>query len=200
MSRRDGNSSSQSVGALLKELSQCCRSSGSLSKDGVREIIERHNCANNNDQNIDYYQFFRRACRNERVTEGILRYLLEYFPYAARHASERGQLPLHFICHHKNVTLGLVQLLIDAFPDSLHHEDNNGLMPLHALCLNKNLEDEVGLEILKLLVEKSPESVRHPTNRGGLPIHIAARYQSPEFCRILIEAYPGSERVTGDYG
>ncbi len=97
-----GISSSQSNDALLKDLSEFCRSE-SLSEDGLREIIGRHNCANNNDQNIDYYQFFRRACRNERVTEEILRYFLEYFPNAARHANKTGRLPLHLICGNKNV-------------------------------------------------------------------------------------------------
>jgi ankyrin repeat protein len=49
--------------------------------------------------------------------------------------------------------------------------------------------------------ERCPESVRHATRESGsLPIHLAAINQSPEFCRILIEAYPGSERITNDYG
>jgi ankyrin repeat protein len=194
----DGNSSNQSLGALLvEELTEFCRSK-SLSEDGLHEIIERHGVAPN-DPNINNYNFFHQACRNETVTEGILRYLLGHFPNAVRDVEDNDffeQLPLHNICHNKNVTLGMVQLLIDAFPDSVRHEGNNGWTPLHALCCNRDLDDEdVGLDIMKLLIERCPESVRRATRYGMLPLHFAAADQSREFCRILIEAYPGSERM-----
>ena len=93
----------------------------------------------------------------------------------------------------------MVHLLIDAYPESLCHEDSNGYMPLHDLCCNDNLDDEIGLEILKLLITRCPESVRHVAG-VQLPIHIAAGWQSPEFCRILIQAHPGSERMTDGSG
>ena len=181
---------------LEDELTGFCESA-SLSEDGLREIIEKHGAANVS--NINNYAFFLEACENEGIPEGILRDLLEYFPNAARHADEEGrQSPLHYICYNKKVTPSMVQLLIDAYPDSVRQEDNDGYMPLHSLCLNKNSDGSAGLEILKLIVEKCPESVRHVTGTGVLPIHLAAINQSPEFCRLLIEAYPGSERMVAD--
>jgi ankyrin repeat protein len=183
---------------LLEELSEFCRSD-SLSEDGLRGIIERHGIIALNN-NITDYKFFHDACRNERLTDGILRYLLQYFPNAARAVGEEGRLPLQIACFNKNVTLNMVHLLIDAFPDSVRHENNKGSMPLHALCGNKHLNEEVVLEILKLLVEKCPESVRQTSRDSNLPIHPAAAFQSPGFCRLLIEAYPGSERITNIYG
>eukprot|EP00984_Skeletonema_dohrnii_P015431 scaffold6669_cov78-Skeletonema_dohrnii-CCMP3373.AAC.1 len=53
-----------------------------------------------------------------------------------------------------------------------------------------------------LLIERHPEAIRHVDNNGHLPIHLAAtfRTRSPEFCRELIEAYPGSERIGAMYG
>jgi ankyrin repeat protein len=196
------NNSNQSLDALLKELTEFCRSD-SLSEDGLREIIERHGCVLKNNDPINNYDLFHSACCNERLTEGILRYLLEYFPNTVSHAGTRGRLPLHvIICYNKNVTLGMVQLLIDAYPDSLHHKSDSGHMPLHDLCGNECLEHESILEILKLLIEKYPEALRHATREGGnLPLHLAAMKQSPDFCRLLIEAYPGSERlVNGNNG
>ncbi len=207
MSERE-NSSRQPIGALLEELTAFCRSD-SLSEDGVREIIERHGAAPNNNNwtpnnNDPFNYFFIAACSNEGVTEGILRYLLEYFPNAARysHADDQydGELALHCIYQNKNITLGMVQLLIDAFPDSLRHEDINGVMPLHELCLNDNLNEEVKVGVLKLLLEKYPGAVRHAAYGGVLPIHFASMTQSPEFCRILIEEYPGSEQMIGNNG
>jgi ankyrin repeat protein len=174
--------------------------SDSLSEDGLREIIERHKCAPNN-KDIQRYDFFHKACSNERVTDGIIRCLIEYFPDAASATDEDGRTPLHNVCGNKNVTLEIVHLLIDAFPSSLHQEDNFGRLPLHRLCCNENLDDAAALEIFKFLVEKCPESVRHANIYSDLPIHFACRWgKSPAFCSILIEAYPGSERMADDFG
>eukprot|EP00984_Skeletonema_dohrnii_P029623 scaffold20381_cov75-Skeletonema_dohrnii-CCMP3373.AAC.2 len=49
------------------------------------------------------------------------------------------------------------------------------------------------VEILELLIEKCLEAVRHADNSGYLSIHIA-----PGFCRLFIEAYPGSERISNE--
>ncbi len=192
----------QSIDALEEELYEFCRSD-SLSEDGLREIIiERYGAPKI--QNISDYGFFHRACLNDRVTEGILRLLLDHFPDAVRDNRPfgNGNTPLHFMCFNKNATLGMVKLLIDVYPESLSRANNNGWMPLHYLCGNKEIEEEAGLEILKLLLERYPESVRHADDNGNgcLPLHIAAEKQSPEFCRILIEAYPESVRTGGNHG
>jgi ankyrin repeat protein len=203
-----GEGSNQSK-ALLENLAKVCRLkqlclSESLSLDGLREIIGLDGCGvPSNDSGIDnnYKKFFLVACLNERVTEGILRYLLQYFPGAATFVDQNMHTALHLICYNKNVTIGMVQLLIDAFPGSLCRETKKGNMPLHCLCRNDDLDDkEGGLKILKLLLEKCPESVRHADMDGMIPLHLAAAKQSPEFCRILVEAYPGSERVTNNNG
>jgi ankyrin repeat protein len=184
------------IDGLKKELLDLCRS-GSLSEDGLREIIiERYGAPKN--PNITDYAFFHEACRNERVTEGILRMILEYFPDTARAIGRLGGTPLHQMCFNKNATLGMMQLLIDACPGSLHRANVRGKMPLHYLCSNEDLDEDAGLEILKFLIERCPQSVRHATDKNSLPLHFAAMYQSPEFCRILIEAYPESERMTNN--
>ena len=210
--------------ALLTGLTEFCRPFSedewfrrdhrrpAFTKDGLRSIIERHGQSfNNNDPNINY-AFFHDACRNTQSTKGIIRYLLEQFPRAVRHADEVGRLPIHNIFRHidgfgfgpvlheypktKHVTPSVVKVFIDSFPDSLRVEDNNGYLPLHHFCINKNLDEEVALKILKLLVKSCPDSVRHTTRRGNLPIFLAVGHlKSPKFCRILIDAYPGSERM-----
>lgn len=194
-------SENQSTEALLEELSDFC--SGFPSENGLREIIERYGCAPNPRIYCFYdnYKFFFEACCNKKVTEEILRLLLEYFPDAVRPVSRLGgATPLHWMCTNKTITLGMVQLLIYAYPESLRRGDNHGNMPLYFLCFNKSLNEEVGLEILNYFIERCPESVRHADNSGNLSIHAAAMCQSPEFCRLLVEAYPGSERITNDRG
>ncbi|KAK1734117.1 ankyrin repeat domain-containing protein [Skeletonema marinoi] len=168
-----------------------------LSEDGLRQIFERHTYPH-----VNNYYFFLEACINERVDEGIIQCLLEYFP-AAVSANYLGQTPLHlnFACGNKNMTLNIIQLLIDAAPDSVRSVTNRGRMPLHNLCMNKILDKAAALEILTLLIEKCPEAIRHANNNGDLPIHIAAKTsKSTEFFRMLIEAYPGSERITDPAG
>jgi ankyrin repeat protein len=179
-----------------KELRDFCRSE-SLSEDGLREIIERYNI-------IDYHRsFIMAACRNELVTERVLRYLLEHFPKAASFISKNGSTPLHAMSSNKNATPGMMQLLIDACPGSLRRaSDDKGWMPIHALCHNNDLDDLVALNILRSILEKCPgsESVRNTTKKGNLPLHFAALRRSPEFCHLLIEAYPGSERIKNCQG
>jgi ankyrin repeat protein len=180
------------------ELCAHCKSD-SLSEDGLREIIERHELTN--DPSIGAHDFFSLACRNEKVNYGIMRCLVEYFPAAASATDNDGCTPLHVACDNKNVTLNIVQLLIDAAPNSVRSITKDSWMPLHYFCRNRNVINEnTTMDILKLLIEKCPEAVRHADNRGFIPIHLACMSRSPEFCRVLIEAYPGSERISSVAG
>jgi hypothetical protein len=81
----------------ILELRSYCKSD-SLSEEGLREIIDRQGLTpNHNHDDVGNYQFFRTACNNERVNEGIIRCLLEYFPDAAASDTGRsGWSPLHF--------------------------------------------------------------------------------------------------------
>jgi hypothetical protein len=62
----EGDNRRKSAKALSKELARHCQSE-SLSKDGLREIIERYG---------------HQTCHNEKVNDEIIRYLLRYFPAA----------------------------------------------------------------------------------------------------------------------
>ena len=190
--------------SLEEELDEYCESD-SLSEDGLREIFERHELIPNTNNNLhvdDHYEFFIWACFNQRVTEEIIRLLLEYFPDAARPNGHYcpAASPLHVACGNQNMTLNIIKLLIDEDPVSVRSVDVEGTTPLHALCDNDQVDNRTAMQILKLLIEKYPEAVRHADNKGDLPIHIAAMSKSPEFCRVLTEAYPESRRIANDFG
>jgi ankyrin repeat protein len=176
----------------LKSLFHHCQSD-SLSEGSLREIIERHEI----DGSLSNYDFFFAVCRNQKFNEGILRCLLEYFPAAPSAINDFGSMLLHESLLHQNVTLNIIQLLINAAPDSVRQvEYYVGWMPLHYLCHNPNVDDMTALAILQLLIEKCPEAVRHTDCNGNLPIHSSVMVpRSLEFYRVLIEAYPGSERM-----
>ena len=196
MNENENSSGQPSESLLGDELLDFCQSD-SLSEEGVREIVERRNGFAN-----DAWARFalHLACMNERVTEGIVQCLLEYFPDAAI-AFEDGWSPLHCACSNRSVTLNIVRLLIDAAPDSLRRVIVKGRMPLHYLCNNKKVDEATANQILKLLIEKCPEAVRHADDDGNLPIHLAAFHaSSPDYFRVLIEAYPGSEQTSNADG
>ncbi len=199
MSHSDGNNIAV---AVTEELLEFCESD-LLSEEGLRKIIERHGHGlthGDNNNTLSNYEFFCVACLNERITEGIIRLLLEYFPDAARSTGGDGWSPLHIACFNKSVTRGITKILIDAGPDSVRSVDNHGRVPLHWLCANEEANETTLEEISELLIEKYPEAVRHACKRGELPIHMAAIAKSPVFCQVLIEGHPGSERMTNARG
>jgi ankyrin repeat protein len=180
-----------------EELYELCESE-SLSVEGLHEIIERYGLTPDNTHHINDYKLILAACENERVTEGIIKCLLEYFPDAANAIDEDGNVPLYYACKNKSATIGkIIQILVDAAPDSIRSKDIEGWTPLHNLCnSDSDMDEAAAIKILKLLIEKFPEAVRHAEDTcGDLPIHIAAGRKSPEFCRVLIEAHPGSEQI-----
>ena len=197
MSESDNNSSQSDAASILlsTELGRLC-ASDDFSEENLCQIIQRHKLSTpNNHHQVSDYQFFHEACRNRKITEGMIRCLIEYFPAAANSVGDGRLLPLHFACQNSNVSLGIIRLLIDAAPDSVRRANDNGQLPLHYICEVKDMDESAAIDILKLLLEKHPESIRHE-DIGSLPIHIAAMAsKSPEFCRLLIEAYPESERI-----
>ena len=196
----DDNNGPPAAGSQQNKLLYSYCKSESLSEEGLeglREMIEWNELMTpNSDARGGNYAFFFCACRNEGVTEGIIRCLLEYFPDAVRATDQDGRSPLPWACANKNATLSIIRLLIDAAPDSVRRTDFIGAMPLHFLCGNQKVDEAAAIQILKLLIEKHPEAVSHADNEGGLPIHYASEKRSPDFCRLLIESYPGSELIT----
>ena len=187
-------SESNNTSRLSNELADLCVSE-SLSEEGLREIIQRRGLTKHNINHVDDYDFFSEACRNERLNEGIIRCLIEYFPDAISAVDdESGCLPLHQACNNRNVTLEIIKLLVDTAPHSVRSVDNYGDTPLHILCISRKW-DAAAIQILEFIIEKYPEAVRHANSSGFLPIHRASVRSSPEFCRVLIEAYPGCERI-----
>ncbi len=178
-------------GYLSEGLSAYCHSE-SLSEEGLREIIERHGLTK--DCKVSDYDFFLMACNNERVNEGAIRCLLEYFPEAANIKNGKDLTPFHYALGNQNMTPNIIQLLIDAAPDSVRSVTDRGSTPLHSLCNRRKVNEKTALQVLKMLIEKYPEAVRHADNDGDLPIHIACVERSPEFCQILIDSAPDSVR------
>ena len=174
--------------------------SESLSEEGLRDLFERHGVAPNNSFPENYVdaKVFLILCLSGKITEGIIRCFLDYVP-AASCITDEGMTPLHLVVSNERVSLSIFQLLFNAAPNSVRSTNGMGAMPLHHLC-SGGKNEATAVEIVKFLIEKYPEAVRHVDNDGCLPLHYACQRRSPEFCRVLVEAYPGSERIPyGEY-
>eukprot|EP00985_Skeletonema_marinoi_P005129 scaffold2201_cov162-Skeletonema_marinoi.AAC.21 len=129
-------------------------------------------------------------CESDRLSEEGLREFIEEHGLNRPHETDDRFFKL--VCDNERVTEG---------PSSVRNVNNDGQLPLHGLCLNGQLNETLAIEVLKLFLEKHPEAIRHADNAGNLPIHMASlSARSPEFCRVLIDAYPGSERISEDSG
>ena len=101
---------------MANELLSFCESDA-ISEEGIHEIIQSHKeSTSGNNYDMCDYVFFHQACYNEKVTEGIIQCLLEYFPAAANDADTFGRLPLHYACENSKVSFGIIRQLIDADP------------------------------------------------------------------------------------
>eukprot|EP00985_Skeletonema_marinoi_P019971 scaffold11644_cov124-Skeletonema_marinoi.AAC.2 len=136
----------------------------------------------------------------------VVQFLLGCDPNVKFQEALQGESLLHYACRceynktHTEVPIEIIKVLYEANPELIRKEDSGGRLPLHKICSNPSQDETATFEILKLLLAMHPESIRH-VNKGQLPIHIASMTsKSREFCRVLIEAYPGSERMTNVLG
>ena len=177
MSERENSSSySFTASRLFSSELLCWSKSDDISEVVLRQIIRRYrnHDKNNNFHARCHYEFIQWAFCSEKITEGIVRLLLEYFPAAVDIADEKGWLPIHYACDNKNVSIGIIQLLIDAAPDSVRSVNYAGLLPIHKLCGNNTeLDGTEAIRILSILLEKYPGSERIADVVGKLPFHYA---------------------------
>jgi len=191
---------------LLTELNLYCVS-GSFSEIGLKEIIQRNGFTPNKDKCciLSSYTFFFRACSDEKLADGRIDLLLEYFPKASEELVDDGEqhLPLHIACQNKNVTPKIVRVLIDAYPPALTTANINGYTVLHHLSANTGLDNEVAMAILTQIPDNHlTQLVNSPDRNGLLPIHLASGRgrKSPKFCECLIRVHPDSVGTTSNFG
>mmetsp|Transcript_31417 Transcript_31417/g.59759 ORF Transcript_31417/g.59759 Transcript_31417/m.59759 type:complete len:862 (+) Transcript_31417:4969-7554(+) len=132
----------------------------------------------------------------------VVRYLVHAKPSSVRMIDERDRIPLHSACTNKNANHSIVNFLLDHWPESTRQRDENGNHPIHSLCTNGDLDDDgVSMEILALLIRADGESAKDENDAGCFPIHLAAENgKPPEFCEVLVDAYPESVEMGSDDG
>jgi len=138
---------------------------------------------------------------NTPLLLNVVRYLVHAKPSSIRMIDERDRIPLHSACTNRNANYATVKFLIDYWPESTHQRDENGNHPIHSLCGNVELDHGVSMEILALLIQVDWESVKYENDVGFFPIHLAAKNgKPPDFCEVLVNAYPESVKMTSDDG
>ena len=130
----------------------------------------------------------------------VVQYLVNTDPTILQDKGGLDQLPLHTACCRSNTTEDLVQILVDGYQDATREVDCDGSLPIHLLCENEVMGKGVKLGILRILIDKFPESLQAKTRKQNFPIHIAPCYQDFDFCKILVDNYPGGLAIENGYG
>ena len=166
--RRLGRRLSEASSRVFTSALRLWAVSRDISEEGLHQIIRIHRSLPNNNLRVSNYEFFHAACRNENVTEGIIRCLLEYFPDAVN-ADDDGRLPLlngiagpegmppfHYACMHNNVET--VKYLYNLHPDAIDHEVD-GYFPIHYALKSvtqRAANPEAAVDIVKFLLDCDP--------------------------------------------
>eukprot|EP00985_Skeletonema_marinoi_P007214 scaffold3154_cov90-Skeletonema_marinoi.AAC.2 len=184
------NSFIQSNQLSLPELRAYCQSD-SLTEHGLRERLSHLNLQV---EDSTYDILLVDVCANDCVTHEMVQCVIEHVPGAASAVNRRGATPLHVVCSNINVTRDIFRCVFEANPHALLAQDDFESNPLVYLCCNEALDETVAVEILTLILDECPESAKC-CHDGFLPIHYAYWDQyshSPDFCCMLIRAYPKS--------
>eukprot|EP00984_Skeletonema_dohrnii_P013788 scaffold5745_cov96-Skeletonema_dohrnii-CCMP3373.AAC.5 len=184
------NTTIQSNQLSLPELRAYCQSD-SLAEHGLRERLSHLELQ---EEDSTYGILLIDVCLNEHVALEMVQCVIEHVPRAASLVTTGGLTSLHFVCLTKNVTRDIVRCVLEGNPHALRTQDERGYTPLFALCCNRRVDDTVAEEICSLLLETCPESAQCSTHDGVLPIYFASQFCSPDFCCMLIRAYPESSR------
>ena len=128
----------------------------------------------------------------------VLKFLIEKDPESVQFDGGYGQVPFLMACANTNATLTLVKVLYDLWPEAIHKQDVCGKYAMHLLSENRELNDKASEEIFHFLLQKNYGALGESNFDEHLPIHLAAGHKSPEFCRLLIDAYPESINIEAD--
>jgi ankyrin repeat protein len=139
-----------STADLLTEWFHYCANVESITEDGVRRQVDEF--VQHGYQIEEDNDFLHALCLNEKVTEGMVRYLLDAFPGADKIIDDIGQTPLHCACHNEAIKEEVISCLIEHFPGAAAIADEKGRLPLHvAFEDNPN----VTLSVVKILIMHS---------------------------------------------
>ena len=173
--------------------------------------------------------FFHRACYNKQITEGIIDYLLDFYPEAARiitdyFCSDRldkdrksTSFALHLACLNSHCSSDIVVKLVKLNTEALDIENmcvigteiqtgdydhtNVEGTPLHYYLSRTS---NVNLEVVKLFMKMYPNSTRFADEEAAFaPIHVLCFNPGVndmlDVLRFLIDSDPESVQFPGGY-
>mmetsp|Transcript_30711 Transcript_30711/g.64993 ORF Transcript_30711/g.64993 Transcript_30711/m.64993 type:complete len:594 (+) Transcript_30711:80-1861(+) len=167
----------------------------------VKMLVEAYpgalKMANDKFQSTPIHALLRNPDINKLID--IVQFIVETEPFALQMTDEYGRAPLHVACANKNIDLKTIQTLLDCWPVSITQQDPCERLPIHTLCSNHELDETASVNILAILIKASPGTVQHADKHFYLPIRLAAICKSPEFCELLVDAYPQSLSIEREH-
>eukprot|EP00956_Cyclotella_meneghiniana_P010017 scaffold13816_cov23-Cyclotella_meneghiniana.AAC.3 len=145
------------------------------------------------------------AFRNPNIDSmiDVVKYLVHSEPSSLLTEDNKGRLPLHLACENAFTTVEIVKYLVDSQPAAASQYDCSNHLPLSLLCFTKNdMPEETSIAILNILLEAYPTELSDAYGRYNHTIHdLFANPKRPfEFCKIMIDANPGSVTQVEEYG
>lgn len=102
------------------------------------------------------------ACRNPKISYGVVRLLLNIFPQASK-VKIFGSLAFHVLFYNGHCpSIELFKLIISFNPSAAMTANSFGNFPIHYLCSSH----EPNLDILRLLLQNSSSSALIPNKEG----------------------------------
>lgn len=98
---------------------------------------------------------------------GVIPYLLELYPEAAKVCSNHGRLPLHHACWSRK-PLSDIESLMSVYPDGVMCLNDEKSLPLHNACHRQS-----SIDVIQYLVKCFPEGVTYRSLENKTPLEYA---------------------------
>jgi ankyrin repeat protein len=125
----------------------------------------------------------------KRDNKTAVKNILNRHPNAAKHADNRGRLPLH---HVKSGPVA--ERLLEAFENAAKHADEFGRMPLHFAGQHGNPN------AVRAMLNANRTAAKHADQYGMLPLHYAAQFDKPDVVRAILNANRTAAKRVDKYG
>lgn len=122
-----------------------------------------------------------------RVSEEVIRFLIQSYPDGVRRKDLLGRVPLHYAISN-SLPLNIVRYLIDACPELITATDIKGWTPLH-VAANK----AVSTEIVLMIVRSRPEVMKMKNKHGWTPLKCAMESNTP-YTGMIVDTLTAEEK------
>ena len=115
------------------------------------------------------FNFARNGNVSSTFAEGVIQYLVQSYPRAAKDVDSYGRIPIQLVFGGTRPNyLDRIRCLVEAYPESAKMIDDDGETLLHIACATK-----APVEVVEYLLLLWPEAAEVANSKGEYPLHLA---------------------------